>query len=308
MKTQRHKDMKTRFLCVSVFLCLCVFYSVPIVPQAGRSAGGPFVLTLQSRALASPLKLDGFYLETAQGRTELPSQLAQGPVTLPDGRMVALRVTREGKNFSVRLTAKPDSGIIRWGLSVDALNDEHYTGVMERVVDGPQQASWAPGIKHGMDLRGQKVDMIVKPTTSVYAPFYLSSRGYAVFVRGTWPGHFDFAAAKAERVQIDFEGPSFEMKVYTDEQLDSLVRQHALDAGPPFLPPKWVFTPWRWRDEHSQLSEYYDGTPVTGPFNSQVMEDLLMMKAYDIPTGVYWVDRPWGPGRLGYDDFEIDKQ
>jgi alpha-D-xyloside xylohydrolase len=279
-----------------------------IVPQAGRFAGGPLVLTFQSRALASPLKLDGFYLETAQGRTELPSQLAQGPVTLPDGRVVALRVTRETKNFSVHLTAKPDSGIIRWGLSLEALNDEHYTGLMERVVDGPQQASWAPGIKRGMDLRGQKVDMIVKPTTSVYAPFYLSSRGYAVFVKGTWPGHFDFAAANAARVQIDFEGPSFEMKVYTDEQLDSLVRQHALDAGPPFLPPKWVFTPWRWRDEHSQLSEYYDGTPVTGPFNSQVMEDLLMMKAYDIPTGVYWVDRPWGPGRLGYDDFEIDKQ
>jgi alpha-glucosidase (family GH31 glycosyl hydrolase) len=45
---------------------------------------------------------------------------------------------------------------------------------------------------------------------------------------------------------------------------------------------------------------------VTGPFNSEAMEDLLMMKAYGIPCGVYWIDRPWGPGRLGYDDFEID--
>src|SRR5215471_21823577 len=115
MKTQRHKDTETprkrrkqkisvrRFLGVSVSLCLCVFHSVPIVPQAGRSAGSPPVLTLQSRALASPLKLDGFYLETAQGRIELPSQLAQGPATLPDGRVVALRVTRESKNFSVHL-------------------------------------------------------------------------------------------------------------------------------------------------------------------------------------------------------------
>src|SRR5215831_7022234 len=111
MKPQRHRDIGTswrRFICVSVFLCLCGFYSVSIAPQAGRSAGGPLVLALQSRALASPLKLDGFYLETAQGRTELPPQLAQGPATLPDGRVVAVRVTREGKNFSVRLTAKPD--------------------------------------------------------------------------------------------------------------------------------------------------------------------------------------------------------
>jgi hypothetical protein len=30
------------------------------------------------------------------------------------------------------------------------------------------------------------------------------------------------------------------------------------------------------------------------------------MKAYGIPLGIYWVDRPWGPGVNGYDDFEID--
>ena len=45
---------------------------------------------------------------------------------------------------------------------------------------------------------------------------------------------------------------------------------------------------------------------MTGPFNSEFMEDVLLMKAYGIPLGVYWVDRPWGPGKYGYDDFEID--
>ena len=96
------------------------------------------------------------------------------------------------------------------------------------------------------------------------------------------------------------------MKVYTAAHPAALVSAHALDAGPPVLPPKWMYTPWRWRDEHTQRTKYYDGTPVTGPFNSEMMEDVLMMKAYGIPCGVYWIDRPWGPGRLGYDDFEID--
>ena len=68
-----------------------------------------------------------------------------------------------------------------------------------------------------------------------------------------------------------------------------------------------MFAPWRWRDEHRQRSSYFDGTVVTGPFNSEVMEDVLMMKAYGIPNGVYWIDRPWGLGSpWGYDDFEID--
>ena len=194
-------------------------------------------------------------------------------------------------------------------MAIDA-RDEYYTGLMERVVDGPQAASWAPGIKQAMDLRGQKVDMIVKPTTSVYAPFYLSSRGYAVFVQGNWPGYFDFAASdpKARQDRI-------RRAVIRDEDLH---RGRSGHAGPGsmlsmparlFMPPKWMFTPWRWRDEHTQRANYYDGTPVTGPFNSEVMEDVLMMKAFGIPNGIYWIDRPWGPGKpWGYDDFEIDEK
>jgi alpha-glucosidase (family GH31 glycosyl hydrolase) len=157
-----------------------------------------------------------------------------------------------------------------------------------------------------LNLRGQKVEMILKPTTAVYAPFYLSSRGYALFVQGDWPGRFDFCASVSNRVQIEFEGPAFEAKIYTADHPAALVRAHALEAGPPFLPPSWMYEPWRWRDENTQRTNYYDGTPVTGPFNSEFMEDVLLMKAYGIPLGVYWIDRPWGPGPEGYDDFEID--
>jgi alpha-glucosidase (family GH31 glycosyl hydrolase) len=227
---------------------------------------------------------------------------------MADGRIVSIAVEPRRKDFNISLRAQPDSDILKWGFEVDTGKDEYYTGLMERVVDGPQRASWAPGLSAAMDLRGQKVDMIVKPTTSVYAPFYLSSRGYAVFVLGNWPGFFDFAASNPRRVKIQFEGPSFKMKVYTSADPATLVKAHALDAGPPFMPPKWMFTPWRWRDEHTQRPTYYDGTPVTGPFNSEVMEDVLMMKAYGIPNGVYWIDRPWGPGKpWGYDDFDIDE-
>ncbi|TAL04621.1 MAG: alpha-glucosidase, partial [Verrucomicrobia bacterium] len=211
-----------------------------------------------------------------------------------------------GKDFILKLSAQPSADIVKWGLAVDAGKKEYFTGLMERVVDGRQEASWASGIKQAMNLRGQKVDMILKPTTSVYAPFYISSRGYGVFAKTDWPGFYDFCASDSRRVKIEFEGPSLELKFYTSENPADLVKAHALDAGPPFLPPKWMFTPWRWRDEHTNRAAYYDGTPVTGPFNSEVMEDVLMMKGYGIPCGVYWIDRPWGPGRLGYDDFEID--
>jgi alpha-glucosidase (family GH31 glycosyl hydrolase) len=296
---------------IGVFLLLGAWSSYSL-PRQGAGAA----LTLQARNLT--LKLDGIFYETASGRTNLPAFTTQGSAisksqwtaqtTMSDGRIITATVTPQANRFTISFKARPDSGISGWGIAVESRSDEFYTGLMERVVDGPQQASWAPGITAAMNLRGQKVDMIAKPTTSIYAPFYISSRGYAIFVKGTWPGVFDFASAQKERVQVAFEGSSFEMIMYADSNPAALVRAHAMDAGPPALPPKWMYGPWRWRDEHTRRSTYYDGTPVTGPFNSEVMEDVLMMQAFGIPNSVYWIDRPWGPGPLGYDDFKIDEQ
>ena len=284
---------------------------------SSSGTGKPLSIRLAGSKGGAVLELDGFVCETPKGKftlhivgTEMPqvvqSKTWRKRIPTDEGFTVDVLIRPKGSGFMVSLETDPDSGAVGWGLSVRAVRGEYFTGLMERVVDGPQNASWKPGIKEAMDLRGQKVDMIVKPTTSVYAPFYLSSRGYALSVEGNWPGFFDFCATDTERVHIVFEGPSLGVKFYLSSDPAELVRRHALDAGPPFLPPRWAFTPWRWRDEHTQRTEYYDGTAVTGPFNSEVMEDVFMMKAYGIPCGIYWVDRPYGPGRLGYDDFEID--
>jgi alpha-glucosidase (family GH31 glycosyl hydrolase) len=263
------------------------------------------------------LRLDGWFLETAAGREALP---LAGPIEIPgrsgkgysnqlrmaQGRVVMVSVAMDGKNFKARFSAQPNNDILKWGFAIAAGEKEYFTGVMERVVDGPQQASWQPDRTEALNLRGQKIDVILKPTLSVYAPFYISSRGYGLFVQGNWPGFLDFCAQDPQRVKVEFEGPALEFKIYCASDPAAIVRQHALDAGPPFLPPKWMFRPWRWRDENTQRARYYDGTTVTGPFNSEFMEDMLMMKALGIPCGIYWIDRPWGPGLNGYDDFEID--
>jgi alpha-D-xyloside xylohydrolase len=304
--------MKTKVITFLVLL-IC-FVGVAQAQTPSRK------VTLQEQNLTPvagkrTLVLDGFFFETAKGRVPLPEIDTNikfggygGTITAPDGHVIDVTIQRDNNNFNVKLSARPDSDILKWGLTIVAAPGEYYTGLMERVVDGPQARSWAPGIKEAMDLRGQKVDMIIKPTTSVYAPYYLSSRNYAVLVHGNWPGYFDFAASDPQRVKIEFEGPSFAMKIYTGANPAELVRAHALDTGPPFMPPKWMFMPWRWRDEHTQRTTYYDGTRVTGPFNSEIMEDVLMMKAFGIPNGIYWIDRPWGPGKpWGYDDFDIDE-
>jgi len=290
----------------------------PTPPPEGPTA----VLRLHAPALQPlrdqrTLQLDRIFFVTSRGRFYLPPpaslEVHAGPTnaveqtwSAPDGRNVRIQVRIDGPHFRVRLQAEPAEDILGWGFSTEAEANEYFTGLMERVVDGPQQASWAPGIQAAMNLRGQAVEMILKPTTSVYAPFHLSSRGYAMLIQSEWPGRYDFCATDPDRVHIGFEGPDLTVRIYTADHPAELVRAHALEVGPPVLPPRWMFRPWRWRDEHRHRASYYDGTPVTGPFNSEMMEDVLMMRAFGIPCGVYWIDRPWGPGRLGYDDFEID--
>ncbi len=304
-----------------ICLALTVLAGCAATKPSFETTGGQLAVLLPSDDLTpqdgqpAALRLDGLFYETSEGRVSVPADLVvkgraalEGQAQMPDGRVVTISVKPKGDSFTIELGAEPETDIVKWGLAVDATESEYFTGLMERVVDGRQQASWAPGIEAAMDLRGQKVDMILKPTTSVYAPFYLSSRGYGLFVKTDWPGVFDFCVDDAQRVKIEFEGPSLELKVYTSDEPAELVCDHALEAGPPVLPPKWLYSPWRWRDEHRIRSAYYDGTAWNGPFNAEVMEDVLMMQAFGIPCGVYWVDRPYGPGRLGYDDFEVDPE
>ena len=304
-------------------LCVVVLMLAAAGCQTKRmetSGGAAIVITSRHFAnskgvLAGALKIDELFYETAHGRVRVnglvfggvrPGETMKGAVRTSDGRTVQIVIKPEGENYSVQMSAEPSADIVGWGVAIEAGRDEYFTGLMERTVDGPQQASWAPGIKEGMNLRGQKIDMLLKPTTSVYAPFYISSRGYGLFVQTDWPGKYDFCATDPRQVQITFEGRSLAFKVYAATNPLALVQAHAHDAGLPFLPPKWSFSPWRWRDEHHMRTNYYDGTPATGPFNTEVMEDMLMMKAYGVPCGVYWIDRPWGKGGNGYDDFEID--
>jgi alpha-D-xyloside xylohydrolase len=225
---------------------------------------------------------------------------------LNDGRIVAIEFVPNKSNLTIRFTAKPDNDILEWGFAIRASKDEYFTGIFERTVDGNQKLSWQKGIRETLNLRGQEIDMRVKPTVSLYCPFYISSKNYSLFVEGTWPGHYDFCKSDPNLVKISFEGPSLVAILNTAKNPVDLVKAHSLYVGPTILPPKWAFGVWRWRDNNANNKNYYDGTAVCAPYNSTLVEDILMMQAFDIPCSVYWVDRPWCPGHLGYDDFIWD--
>jgi len=199
------------------------------------------------------------------------------------------------------------SDVSAWGFELPLGAKEYISGVFERVVDGKQEESWKPGLETAMDLHGQRVEVKVNYTVSAYAPFFLSSENYGLSFDGTWPGVLDFGKTDEGKIGVEFEGPSLGFRFISGPPM-RIVQTRSLTAGPAYVPPKWAFGPWRWRDENLNGPRYYDGTVAQTPYNTSVVEDILMMQAFDIPLSAYWFDRPWGPGARGYDDFEWDPE
>jgi alpha-D-xyloside xylohydrolase len=235
-------------------------------------------------------------------------------VRFPDerGALLSLRPAGEGA-LELRYEMadlQPDE---RLGVRLAVGADEAFYGLMERVVQGNQDESWAPGLEAGLDLRGQQVELYVRPTVSIYSPFFLSSAGYGVFVDSDWPGAYRFGVAadgsKApDEITIEYEGGVLPLKIIPGPAPIEVSERYARLTGLPLLPPRWAFGPWRWRDDIYPLDYFYDGTPYAGPYNSMVVEDVLMMEFLGVPCSLYWIDRPWAQGPYGYDDLEWDTE
>lgn len=285
-------------------------YNYPVITIEGRS-GAPIVIQPVSQDTGSIGYEQNGGIIWLEGTPEIEQSEDETVYswTGSDGTQTQMRVTGMGEDVNFHLTTKAQRHPWdRWYINLKADDDEFFSGAFERVVDGPQQLSWQEGITQAMNLRGQTVEMKLNPTLSAYAPFYISSNNYGFFARGTWPGYFDFGKSTPDAVQIHFQGPEFRFKLYRADSPVEIVGRHALDTGPSYVPPKWTFGPWRWRDEHVNRKTYYDGTKVNAPYNSELVEDLLMMKGYDIPSTAYWVDRPWAKGPRGFSDYEWDPE
>ncbi|MBC7093329.1 glycoside hydrolase family 31 protein, partial [Candidatus Bipolaricaulota bacterium] len=198
----------------------------------------------------------------------------------------------------------------RLGLALEVTATEGFYGLMERPAQGILHEFFPPR-EAGLNLRGQEVWLYVLPTHALYAPFFVSSAGWGLYVESSWPGIWRFGRDGRGRpdpthVWIEYEGPELLFRIIPGPSPLEVVARYARTTGTTVLPPKWAFGPWRWRDEVWNLPNFFDGSPNPLPFNSMVVEDVLMMEALGIPCSVYILDRPWAEGPLGYGTLAFD--
>jgi len=146
---------------------------------------------------------------------------------------------------------------------------------------------------------GQTVDMWNRDggTNSEQAykniPFYMTNRGYGVFVNSPAEVSFEVATQKTNRVQFSVPGDSLEyMVIYGPTPKEVLAKYTAL-TGRPALPPKWSFGLWL----STSFTTDYDEATVTSFIDG--------MAERDIPLGVFHYDCFWMRG-MHWTDFEWD--
>ncbi|MFB3897208.1 MAG: alpha-xylosidase [bacterium] len=126
-------------------------------------------------------------------------------------------------------------------------------------------------------------------------PFYITNRGYGVFVNHPELVSFEVASEKVERVQFSVSGESLDYYlIYGPEPKEVLNRYTAL-TGRPALPPAWSFGLWL----TTSFVTDYDEKTVTGFIQG--------MAKRDIPLSVFHFDCFWMK-EMHWCNFEWDNQ
>ncbi|MBN8580580.1 MAG: alpha-xylosidase [Anaerolineae bacterium] len=112
-------------------------------------------------------------------------------------------------------------------------------------------------------------------------PFYLTNRGYGVFVNQPDKVSFEVASEKVERVQFSIPGESLEYFIIYGPTPKEILDRYTALTGRPALPPTWSFGLWL----STSFTTNYDEATVTGFIDE--------MARRDIPLHVFHFDCFW---------------
>ena len=112
-------------------------------------------------------------------------------------------------------------------------------------------------------------------------PFYLTNRGYGVFVNHPEKVSFEVASEKVERVQFSVPGEVLDYFVIYGPTPKEVLQRYTALTGRPALPPAWSFGLWL----STSFTTNYDEETVTGFIRD--------MAACNIPLHVFHFDCFW---------------
>ena len=124
-------------------------------------------------------------------------------------------------------------------------------------------------------------------------PFYLTNRGYGVFVNDTGNVSFEVASEKVSRVQFSVPGQSIEYFVIYGPTPAEIIKKYTALTGRSPLPPAWSFGLWL-------------TTSFTTNYNEETCTEFIQgMADRDLPLHVFHFDCFW-MREFNWCDFQWD--
>ncbi len=112
-------------------------------------------------------------------------------------------------------------------------------------------------------------------------PFYVTSRGYGVFVNNPGRVEYEIASEKVSRVQFSVAGEFLDYYLIGGGSMKAALTNYTALTGRPALPPKWSFGLWL----STSFTTKYDETTV--------LDFIDGMLERDIPLDVFHFDCCW---------------
>lgn len=273
-------------------------YSVPY-PQDERGMGGPvlemdissprrdIIRTEAWHFKGSAKKAPKFELETED--CPLETEEFEGGITLRSGD-TSLRITCRPASFTYYYKGKkltnigdkfghsmisymqtPEGPFMRAQLDLDI--GEKVYGLGER---------FTPFVKNGqvVDL-WQEDGGTCSEISYKNIPFYLTNRGYGVFVNSSGPVSYEICSEVVTRAQFSVPGEKLDFMVIGGGEPKKVLHNYTALTGRPALPPAWTFGLWL----STSFTTNYDEDTVNEFVNG--------MAERDIPLEVFHFDCYW---------------
>ena len=289
---------------------LTVYAPTRHVGHRADTLGGPLLTVEFSSPMPDVIRVR--LVHFAGQRSRLPQfELSERPAdvtvtdneeaaTLTSGRL-SVRVLR-GDTWRVEFIA--DGRIVtaseHRGMGIALEGENHY--IHEQLSLGVGECVYGLGERFTAFVKnGQTVNIWNQDggasTEQAYKniPFYLTNRGYGVFVNHPEEVSFEVASERTSRVQFSVPGHSLEYYVIYGPTPKEVLEKYTALTGRPALPPPWSFGLWL----TTSFITSYDEETVTSFIQG--------MADHDLPLHVFHFDCFW-MREFNWCDFEWDRR
>ena len=266
----RGDSLNTPMLTVKLSSPMEDVIKVSVVHFAGALYQGPFVAVNETNPYIEITEDDNeIVYQSGALRAVVNKQPSSWSIIFYDGDR---RLTDTGfRNMAHMNNRDNDKTYMVEQLALDV--DEYIYGLGER---------FTPFVKNG-----QVVDMwnedggTASEITYKNIPFYVTNKGYGIFVENEGDVSYEIASEKVERVQFSVEGERLDYYVINGHTPMGTVEKYTQLTGRPALPPAWSFGLWLTTSFTTNYDEATTSSFIDG------------MAQHDIPLHVFHFDCFW---------------